>query len=138
MRRVLGTLVVAAFFLGAGAPGVHAQTRSGGKTALWTVVGAGAGFGLGLYLGLNAFDDATNSDRKVWTSAIVGAAAGGTLGYLIGRQQRQPSGAAPSAVPKLSEREIRSLAGRVRLAGVRSAEAPMLQSPDAYSTSGQF
>lgn len=138
MRRMLAAVVVTAYFLGAGAPTAQAQTRSTGKTALWTVVGAGAGFGLGLFLGLNAFDDAINSDRKVWTSAIVGAAAGGTLGYLIGRRQRPRSGAAPSAVPTLSEREIRSLAGRVRLAGIRSAEAPMLQSSDAYSTSGQL
>ena len=63
---------------------------NGGRTALWTSGGAGAGFGLGLFAGLTAFDDAINSDRKVWTSAIVGAAAGGTLGYLITRARATP------------------------------------------------
>ena len=51
----------------------------------WTLVGIGAGFAAGLFVGLTAFDDSTNSDRKVWTSAIVGAAAGGLAGGLISR-----------------------------------------------------
>ena len=55
------------------------------KRVVWTLVGIGAGFGAGLFLGLNAFDDATNSDRKVWTSALVGAAAGGLAGNLLSR-----------------------------------------------------
>jgi hypothetical protein len=38
-----------------------------------------------LFIGLNAFDDSVNSDRKVWTSAIVGAAAGGVAGGLLSR-----------------------------------------------------
>jgi hypothetical protein len=59
--------------------------RRVGATVTWTVVGAGAGFGIGLWAGLTAFDDAINSDRKVWTSALVGAAIGGVGGYLISR-----------------------------------------------------
>lgn len=55
------------------------------KRVVWTLVGIGAGFGAGLFLGLNAFDDAINSDRKVWTSALVGAAAGGLAGNLLSR-----------------------------------------------------
>ena len=58
---------------------------SGTKRVVWTLVGIGAGFGAGLFLGLNAFDDAVNSDRKVWTSALVGAAAGGLAGNLLSR-----------------------------------------------------
>lgn len=58
---------------------------SGSKRALWTAVGIGAGFAAGMFIGLNAFDDAVNSDRKVWTSALVGAAAGGLAGNLIGK-----------------------------------------------------
>ena len=64
---------------------------------VWTVVGAGAGFGLGVWAGLTKFDDAINSDRKVWTTAIVSAAAGGVLGFLIDRHRaRRP---APTATP---------------------------------------
>jgi len=56
---------------------------SAGKRILWTLVGAGAGFGAGLFFGLQKFDDAIDSDRKVWTTAIVGAAAGGVAGALL-------------------------------------------------------
>jgi len=55
------------------------------KRVAWTLAGIGAGFAAGLFIGLNAFDDSINSDRKVWTSAIVGAAAGGLAGGLISR-----------------------------------------------------
>jgi hypothetical protein len=61
---------------------------------LWTVSGAGAGFSIGLCAGLSAFDDAVNSDRKVWTSAIVGAGVGAVAGYLIATARHPPS--APS------------------------------------------
>jgi hypothetical protein len=134
MRRVLTGFLVTAILL-AGGNTVHAQTKSGGRTALWTVVGAGAGFGLGLFLGLGAFDDAVNSDRKVWTSALVGAAAGGTIGYLVARPRRQAP-AAPQAA--MTDREIRSLAGSVSLGRLPTGARPMLQSPDAYSTAGRF
>ena len=60
------------------------------KRVVWTLVGIGAGFGAGLFLGLNAFDDAINSDRKVWTSALVGAAAGGLAGNLLSRNVGRP------------------------------------------------
>ena len=97
-----------------------------GRTALWTSVGAGAGFGVGLWAGLTAYDDAINSDRKVWTSAIIGAAAGGTLAYLLTRARRHPS---PSNVatsrrgprserfeaPPLTEADVRTLASSTRL-----------------------
>lgn len=58
---------------------------------LWTVSGAGGGFGVGLWAGLTAFDDAVNSDRKVWTSAIVGGGVGAVAGYLIGRARNDRS-----------------------------------------------
>lgn len=85
-RSVLIALVIALF----PAWPVHAQGTTGQSSrwrATWTIVGAGAGFGVGVWAGLTAFDDAINSDRKVWTSAIVGAAIGGVGGYFIGRAQ---------------------------------------------------
>ena len=50
-----------------------------------TISGAAGGFASGLFVGLSAFDDAVNSDRKVWTTSIVGAGAGAIGGYFIGR-----------------------------------------------------
>ena len=136
MTRTPVALALTIALLTAGALPVHAQTRSSGKTALWTIVGAGAGYGLGLFLGLNAFDDAINSDRKVWTSALVGAAAGGTAGYLIGRSRRPAS--APVVTAPLSEREVRALAAAAPVKRLSSHRRAMLQSADAYSTARQF
>jgi hypothetical protein len=62
-----------------------AKSSSTTKRVIWTVVGAGAGFAAGVFIGLSKFDDALYSDRKVWTSAIVGAAAGGVAGALLSR-----------------------------------------------------
>jgi surface antigen len=50
-----------------------------------TVAGGGGGFALGTFAGLAAFDDAINSDRKVWTTAALSAAGGAVAGYFIGR-----------------------------------------------------
>lgn len=65
-----------------------AQSRT---EIVWTAAGGGVGFGFGLWAGLTAFDDAVNSDRKVWTSAIVGAGVGAVAGYLIGRSRTDRS-----------------------------------------------
>jgi len=43
------------------------------------------GFAVGLFAGLAAFDDATNSDRKVWTTAILAGVGGAVGGYFLGR-----------------------------------------------------
>ena len=98
----------------------------GGHTVVWTTVGAGAGFGVGVFAGLTVFDDAVNSDRKVWTSAIVGAAAGGTLAYLLSRARRDASPArAVSSIHRpglfrpdtlrLNDADVRALAASTRL-----------------------
>jgi hypothetical protein len=68
----------------------------------WTIVGASAGFGLGLWAGLTAFDDATNSDRKVWTASIVSAVAGGVIGYFVDRHRVRPSGGPSASLPAWS------------------------------------
>ena len=79
-----------------------AQAQSRGPM-LWTISGAGAGFGIGLWAGLSAFDDAVNSDRKVWTSAIVGAGVGAVAGYLIGRARTDRN--RPSTAARIIDRE---------------------------------
>jgi hypothetical protein len=93
MSRQTCSLVLACLFL------VHApvwaqsqtsqppppQSGSTGKRALWTLVGAGAGFAAGMFFGLSKFDDSIDSDRKVWTSAIVGAVGGGVTGALLSK-----------------------------------------------------
>ena len=85
MSRVLvGTLIIAF----GSASVAHAQSGTEDRSrarVLWTIAGGSAGFGVGLWAGLTAFDDAVNSDRKVWTSAVVGAGIGAAAGYLIGR-----------------------------------------------------
>ena len=50
-----------------------------------TLAGGGGGFAVGLFAGLAAFDDATNSDRKVWTTAILAGIGGSIGGYFLGR-----------------------------------------------------
>jgi hypothetical protein len=89
MGRTLIPAVLITLLLGSSA--ASAQTAPGTpdsktrRTTLWTVVGAGAGFGVGIWAGLHVFDDSINSDRKVWTTAIISAAAGGILGHLTSR-----------------------------------------------------
>ena len=61
------------------------------RRVLWTLVGAGGGFGIGLFVGLKRFDDAINSDRKVWTSAIIGAGAGAAIGWWLTRPRATPT-----------------------------------------------
>jgi hypothetical protein len=61
---------------------------------IFTLAGGGGGFAVGLVAGLAAFDDATNSDRKVWTTAALSAAGGAVGGYFLGRaldkRQKKP------------------------------------------------
>jgi hypothetical protein len=52
---------------------------------VFAVAGGGGGFALGAVGGLAAFDDATNSDRKVWTTAVFSAVGGAVGGYFLGR-----------------------------------------------------
>lgn len=52
---------------------------------IFTVAGGGGGFALGVVGGLAAFDDARNSDRKVWTTAVFSTVGGAVGGYFLGR-----------------------------------------------------
>ena len=92
LRLISFTLLVSVFIEGAALAQTTTPTakpRSTTKRVVWTIVGAGAGFGAGVFLGLNKFDDAVNSDRKVWISAIVGAAAGGLAGGLLSADRKR-------------------------------------------------
>ena len=58
---------------------------------IFTVAGGAGGFAVGLFAGLAVFDDATNSDRKVWTTAILAAIGGSIGGYFLGRAWDRPA-----------------------------------------------
>ena len=61
------------------------RTESHKNRTIFTIGGAGGGFALGIAVGLAAFDDATNSDRKVWTTAVLSGIGGAVGGYFLGR-----------------------------------------------------
>jgi hypothetical protein len=61
------------------------QTESTKYRTIFTIAGGGGGFAVGLLAGLAAYDDAINSDRKVWTASLIGAAVGAVGGYFLGR-----------------------------------------------------
>jgi hypothetical protein len=54
-------------------------------TAAWIAGMSAAGVGAGLLIGLRAFDDATNANRKVGAAAGIGAGAGAAAGYGLSR-----------------------------------------------------
>jgi len=109
-RKVLGVVLIGLFLLHApvladsgreqAAP--PTKSRSTTKRVVWTVIGAGAGFAAGVFIGLNRFDDAINSDRKVWTTAIVGAIGGGVAGGLLSRNVGMAPAVAPGPVHQRS------------------------------------
>jgi hypothetical protein len=66
------------------------QTTTKKKGHLWLIpVLAGAGFAAGTYIGLSAFDDSINSDKKVWTTVALFSVGGGIAGWLIGRPKAE-------------------------------------------------
>ncbi len=60
----------------------------------WIAIGAASGFGVGLWAGLTSFDQSIDSERKIWTTALVSAAGGGVLAYLLTRRRTDRTGAA--------------------------------------------
>ena len=124
MHRELISALMSVFISATAAHSQSAPQNSSHGRTVWTIAGAGAGFGVGLWAGLSAFDDAVNSDRKVWTSAIVGAAIGGLGGYFIGRARDRHDSApvksfgAPSVTPlRLEPRLLDELTRSVKLSG---------------------
>jgi hypothetical protein len=74
-------------------PASAAQSQPKSRRAMWTAVGAGAGFGVGLWAGLRWLDGATYAERKILTTATIGAAAGGLVGNLLARPRKSsPTG----------------------------------------------
>ena len=95
--RLLALTLAGCLAVGSTAHAQSQRSNTGSGTVIWTVAGAGGGFNVGLWVGLTKYDDAINSDRKVWTSAIVGAAIGAVGGYLIGRSRADRRRSNPSA-----------------------------------------
>lgn len=61
--------------------------RTHKKSHKWLIpVMAAGGFAAGMLLGLSAYDEAINSDSKVWTTAVVLGAASGIAGWWTARK----------------------------------------------------
>jgi hypothetical protein len=90
---------------------------------LGTVIGAAAGFGAGLLIGLAAYDDAVNSERKIWTLTAVTTAAAAGAGYAIGAGLTRRAKSSPAAADRLAASHT-SLAPGVRLRRPTTAPAP--------------
>lgn len=107
MRGVGVAILVGALLGGVARPAAADEPRQAATTpgsrgqhrALWTVVGAGAGFAAGLVLGLRWFDDATYSERKIFTMAVILGAGGAVAGNLAARGQ---SAAATPGAPRIA------------------------------------
>ena len=103
--RIISSLVLVALLAGS-APALaeeNSQQKSGsskGKRIAWISLGAGAGFASGVFFGLDWFDDATNSDRKVWLTAISFSAAGAITAAILTRNHGKPSPVARLSAPK--------------------------------------
>jgi len=105
-RTLAAAAILTVFLAGSAAPAYADEpnpppTRSTQPArrhrALWTTIGIGGGYVVGMLMGMNKFDDSTNSSKKVWWSAIAGAVAGGTAAYLL-TDRAAPTGiAAPKA-----------------------------------------
>lgn len=100
MFRIVLIALLTLTMAGAMPAAAHAQSQSStvsGRRVTWTLIGGGIGFGGGVLLGVTKFDDAINSERKVWTTALVSAAGGAVLGNLLSRPRRPGPPPAPGA-----------------------------------------
>ncbi len=130
VRRIIGSTLIALVFTQGAALAQSTSPspkRSSTKRVVWTIVGAGGGFAAGLFLGLNKFDDAINSDRKVWTSALLGAAAGGLAGGLLSANRKREASAFRLRDP-FADARLRAGQPR-RLADVATVNGNWMTSP---------
>jgi hypothetical protein len=100
---------------------------------LGTVVGAAAGIGAGLLIGLAAYDDAVNSERKIWTLTAVTTAAGAVAGYAIGARVTRRAMSLPTAADRLTASHAMIATG-VRLRRSPTAPAPAFRTLFAPSS----
>jgi hypothetical protein len=84
MRVILAMLIVCSIAVQSFADD---KPRSTGARVGWTLAGAGMGFGLGMYVGFQKFDQATYAERKITTTAVSFAAAGGLIAFLLTRNK---------------------------------------------------
>lgn len=119
MRKVSVLVLLLSFTLHSS---VFAQTtqaapkRDPARTkAIWTVIGAAAGFGVGFYLGFNAYDDATFAERKILTAALLTALAGGVAGYFIGDARARPASSFQKSTPMRDDAKIDFATPRLRV-----------------------
>lgn len=85
MRVIIATLVVCSL-----AVPCSAQAQQPGSTSArvgWTLAGVGIGFGVGTWIGFSKFDQATYAERKITTTAVSCAAAGGVIAFLLTRHR---------------------------------------------------
>ena len=100
MRVIVATLVV--FSL---AVPCSAQAQQPGSTTArvgWTLAGVGIGFGVGTWIGFSKFDQATYAERKITTTAVSCAAAGGVIAFLLTRHRGRHLTTAQSRTTKPS------------------------------------
>jgi len=85
VRVIVATLVALSFAV----PGYAQarQPRSTGAHVGWTLAGVGIGFGVGTWIGFGKFDQATYAERKITTTAVSCAAAGGVIAFLLTRHR---------------------------------------------------
>jgi len=91
VKRLFTTILIFTLALGISPAISQAQDAPAKKKGhLWLVpVLAGAGFVAGIFVGLSAYDEAINSDQKVWTTAALFGVGGGIAGWLIGRPRAE-------------------------------------------------
>lgn len=80
-------------------PPAAQQGPSQTKRVAWTAAGAGAGFGAGIWVGFMLFDDARYAERKIWTTAIVGAVTGGVIANLLSRPRQSSRSGSTTTLP---------------------------------------
>lgn len=89
------------------------RSASAAKRTAWTLIGAGLGFGAGMLLGLQKFDDAVYAERKIMTTALIGAAIGGVAGNVLSKDgqpsfapKEQPAFDGPIVAPRLRQQGL--------------------------------